>query len=125
MPVLKYEPIVEGDRFTNWTVLALAPRDTWRKKHWICECKCGRVKPVADSLLKRGQSKSCGCYRYQFENYAKLISPEKRGREVLRLYKAGYNKTEIARKVGFAEGRSGRRSVSRWLNKSFRFGGKK
>ena len=29
---------------------------------WVCKCKCGNESVIAGSSLKRGNSKSCGCY---------------------------------------------------------------
>ena len=49
-----------GQAFGSWTVLGFA----FRRKHktyFVCECKCGNVKPVFSQSLQRGLSKSCGC----------------------------------------------------------------
>lgn len=32
---------------------------------WVCECACGRVKPISGIYLRRGISQSCGCGRGQ------------------------------------------------------------
>lgn len=33
--------------------------------YWICECKCGNIKSIKSSSLRRGEIVSCGCYRLQ------------------------------------------------------------
>lgn len=30
---------------------------------WLCECKCGAVRPIRGRVLRRGGAKSCGCSR--------------------------------------------------------------
>ena len=32
-----------------------------KERTWICKCECGGSNEVRTSLLKRGQTKSCGC----------------------------------------------------------------
>ncbi len=50
-----------GQRFGYWTVLNFGFKDKNRHSYWHCKCKCGNEKDVAQTLLKTGQSKSCGC----------------------------------------------------------------
>lgn len=48
-------------RFGRLVVIELAP-----KRHavmWLCRCDCGQTKVVAAAVLKRGDSRSCGCFR--------------------------------------------------------------
>lgn len=52
-----------GQRFDRWTVLGIAPHERCEPIRWVCECDCGSVKEVLGSELKRGGSKSCGCYK--------------------------------------------------------------
>ena len=33
----------------------------WTRTVWVCVCRCGVVKKIVGSSLKRGLSKSCGC----------------------------------------------------------------
>ena len=42
-----------GKRTSNGTVL------------WLCQCSCGNTKEVTTANLRRGSTKSCGCYRQQ------------------------------------------------------------
>ena len=53
-----------GKIYTYWTVL----KDSGTKTndgdtYWTCQCKCGTIRNVAGGSLRRGKSKSCGCYK--------------------------------------------------------------
>ena len=51
-----------GQRFGRWTVLSVDKSKKGRT-FYICKCDCGTIKSVCRSILKNGQSKSCGCLR--------------------------------------------------------------
>ena len=56
-------PIQAGDIFNRFTVLSLSHKDEHYRKHFLCRCECGIEKTVQGSLLKNGNTKSCGCFR--------------------------------------------------------------
>lgn len=49
--------------------LTVLKKDNERKtncgSYWICQCKCGNIKSVRSSSLRRGEIQSCGCYRVE------------------------------------------------------------
>lgn len=47
--------------------------DKNNKNKWICECKCGNIKSVLTADLKRGHTKSCGCFQKQQTSLHSLI----------------------------------------------------
>lgn len=51
------------DPFGFWTVIARIPKAIGQGigRFWLCECKCGTVKAVAQAELLRKCSTSCGC----------------------------------------------------------------
>lgn len=49
-----------GQIFNYWTVLDFA-YSHGGQCYWLCQCRCGRVRPVSTSSLRNGSSKSCGC----------------------------------------------------------------
>ena len=56
--------IEPGTRFGRWTVLEEADkRDKLGNVYYKCACDCGTVRDVCSSILRRGQSTSCGCYQ--------------------------------------------------------------
>ena len=48
---------IVGKKFGRWVVVS-----RFAGAMWLCRCECGTEKPVTGSSLKRGASKSCGCY---------------------------------------------------------------
>ena len=54
-----------GKRFGRLTVVAEGEKPKGRRQaHWICRCDCGTVTaPVDGSSLRKGHTKSCGCYK--------------------------------------------------------------
>lgn len=49
-----------GKKFGEWTVISYAGNNRWNVK-----CTCGTQKTVLGAELKRGDSKSCGCWGYK------------------------------------------------------------
>jgi hypothetical protein len=50
-----------GSRFTYLVVVRLHHKDENYRKFYLCRCDCGRRKVVQATLLKTGNTKSCGC----------------------------------------------------------------
>ena len=56
----KYPAICIGDTFSRLMVIEKLPRRSYTL-WWLCRCTCGQEKAIRDSLLKSGQTRSCGC----------------------------------------------------------------
>lgn len=54
---------LSGQRFGRWTVVEFAGMDKYSRALWRCVCDCGKMDDVASNNLRRGLSKSCGCYK--------------------------------------------------------------
>ena len=57
---------ISNQRFERWTVLYVdESRNYGQSKdiHWICRCDCGTVRSVSGARMRKGKSKSCGCYQ--------------------------------------------------------------
>jgi hypothetical protein len=53
-----------GQRFGRLLVLGVSNvRIYGRQLAWDCQCECGVVKPLLTSVLKSGNTKSCGCLK--------------------------------------------------------------
>jgi len=50
-----------GQRFGRLVVIKRVENDKHKKPKWKCMCDCGNIKIVLGAILKRGESKSCGC----------------------------------------------------------------
>lgn len=65
MPIAKV--IMPGARFGRWSVLDTAEIRNYPSRanvsFHLCRCDCGTSQFVADSKLRTGYSKSCGCLR--------------------------------------------------------------
>jgi len=56
-----------GQKFNRLTVYSLVgyTRDDNARSYWLCRCDCGSFSIVALYKLKKGTTKSCGCYRHE------------------------------------------------------------
>lgn len=52
-----------GQRFGRLTVLERAETKSDRKTRWLCRCDCGNETIVYGRYLRKGNTKSCGCYQ--------------------------------------------------------------
>ena len=52
-----------GQQYGRWLVQAKATQRLYGKPAWECLCECGTAKVVAGSVLRMGESTSCGCYQ--------------------------------------------------------------
>lgn len=52
---------LDGKSFGRWLVLDQWKIEENKGRVWLCKCTCGTVRFVQASLLKSGDSKSCGC----------------------------------------------------------------
>lgn len=60
-----------GKRFGRLVVVSEGSRSNTGKRRWNCQCDCGNhIDNVLGDSLKRGRTKSCGCFRKEvaFEN---------------------------------------------------------
>ena len=54
-----------GNQYGFLKVIDRAQNDTNGRAQWLCECKCGKMIIVKGVALRRGYTKSCGCYQKQ------------------------------------------------------------
>ena len=57
--------------------------------YWLCKCECGNIKSIFAGNLKRGVTKSCGCYNSEIAR--KNASKQKHGKSFSPEYKAWHN----------------------------------
>ena len=75
-----------GKIFGRLNVIAYAGKDKWGKNLWLCICSCGEDRILGQSILKTGNTKSCGCLKVDLiKKNAKYPVTDKR------LYGAWYN----------------------------------
>ena len=68
-----------NQRFGRLTVIEQdKDRRSTGGSYWFCKCDCGKVKSIRSSSLRRGEIKSCGCYRIeQLQSTKELLSKER------------------------------------------------
>lgn len=53
-----------GQKFGKLTVIECAGKIDGRRYHWLCKCDCGNEKVLPAGSLTSGNTKSCGCGKY-------------------------------------------------------------
>ena len=53
---------VTGQKFGRLTVISRAENSKTGQVRWLCECECGNQTVVQGADLRRGRTKSCGCW---------------------------------------------------------------
>jgi len=61
-------------KFGRLTVISEAPNHRGGYTMWLCECECGKVKPIQTSALRSGATVSCGCFHTEFATGLGLAS---------------------------------------------------
>ena len=51
-----------GQRFGKLIVIKYLYTDKYRRTIWLCQCDCGNLKAIPSVNLRKGITKSCGCY---------------------------------------------------------------
>lgn len=55
-----------GKKFGRLLVLRKAEEKRGKEIVWVCQCDCGKEHHVAGSDLRSGKTKSCGCYKTDY-----------------------------------------------------------
>lgn len=61
MTIIKPHLVHPGDRFGRFTVIAFTHNDKRHRRHYSVVCDCGTMKNVQGTLLRTGNTRSCGC----------------------------------------------------------------
>lgn len=66
-----------GQRYGRLVVIGLK-HHSYKKIQWLCKCDCGNETVVTTGNLKRGNVKSCGCYKREISTeIIKRVRPNK------------------------------------------------
>lgn len=68
MKTIKQYSELIGKRFGKLVVISYNGKDKRNNVLWLCQCDCGNIKIVLDYSLKSGNTKSCGCLRWQIKD---------------------------------------------------------
>lgn len=62
MPINNSKHLVSaGDVFYRLTVISFSHHDKRWRRHYLVRCECGNEKTVQGTLLRSGNTRSCGC----------------------------------------------------------------
>lgn len=64
--------IKNGDKFGRFTVINFSHKDSKYRKFYEVICECGNKKIINGSLMKSGNTKSCGCYGKQIRKSKRI-----------------------------------------------------
>ena len=57
-----------GKQFGKLTVIQCAGKDKYGQMLWTCSCECGKTSIVRSDHLRKGNTKSCGCFEDECRN---------------------------------------------------------
>jgi hypothetical protein len=81
---MKRLQINKGDKYNRLTIIKEVEKNG-DKRCFLCECACGKIKKINLNLIRRGNTKSCGCLG--IENRKKtLIKHGKTGKRIYRIW---------------------------------------
>ncbi len=96
MPKNNRMQVVEpGQVYGRLTVIKEHHQDKRWRRHYECRCICGRVKVIQGSLLKSGNTKSCGCMGRETARLRALPHGEAAMRQVMAGYRCKAKKHDI------------------------------
>lgn len=85
----------KNEKINMITVLSFSHYDKRHRKYYNCICNCGKTKTIQGSLLKSGNTKSCGCL--SIEARKKKLLPNNAG--VINQIILGYKRHAKDRKI--------------------------
>lgn len=88
----KHIPLVEGQRFSKWTVVGRSNNDQKGFICWLCRCECGNTATIRHSTLVRGQSKSCRRCADAKAGLTRSTHGYSRNESIKKYGKLGYNR---------------------------------
>lgn len=110
---------IAGRRFGRLVAIRCVELDPNQGSIWLCRCDCGAETSTASKSLRRGKTKSCGCFHAQAAAARRLRHGETAGR-ISRTYTTWYAAkqrcTNPRNKVFSFYGGRGIRMCDRWAN---------
>lgn len=88
----KYKPLLPEQKFNRLTIIKLhhikkyvnpTTKQCSNKEFYLCKCDCGKETIVYKDYIKRGHTKSCGCFNEEI----KSKTHTKHGMEGTRIYR--------------------------------------
>ena len=80
-----------GRRFGRLVVIRRVKNNKHNKPVWECKCDCGKTCEVSGEILRKGESRSCGCLHVEVARQTALKEKTKHGYRHTRLYTTYHN----------------------------------
>lgn len=73
----KNKALIARQKFNRLTIISLDHKklyinsNTYKKsykEYYLCKCDCGKETIVYKDYIKRGHTKSCGCYNHEIKS---------------------------------------------------------
>jgi hypothetical protein len=77
MNIISPHLVHPGDKFGRLLVLGYDHNDLRSRRHYLVRCDCGTEKTVQGTLLRTGNTKSCGCHAREMKKATRI--PNDRG----------------------------------------------
>lgn len=108
-----------GSKFGRWTVLD-ETRTAKGKLAWRCRCECGTERVVVGTSLRRGASRSCGCWSSEVSSRTcvkRCKTHGKTGTRAFRTWSAMLDRCRNQRSSNYPRwGQRGIRVCERWAS---------
>lgn len=88
---------ITGEKFGKLTVINCAGKLDGKNYFWNCQCDCGQIKPILGTSLRNGNTKSCGCGK--FDGFKK--HNEQQTQETLIPIGTRFGKLIIVQSIGY------------------------
>lgn len=81
---------ITGRRFGRLVAIRQVGSTEQGNAIWLCKCDCGKETEVRSVILRNGVTKSCGCYRSEYQREQQT----KHGKSTTRMARIWYNMKE-------------------------------
>lgn len=79
---------ITGQRFGRLVAVSRVGYDKHGQSRWLCQCDCGNTTTVLIDNLRRGYTKSCGCYGREYMRLV-MSDPEARAQRLAAMTAGG------------------------------------
>lgn len=66
---------ITGQRFGKLVAIRESGRGTYNETMWECQCECGKRCIAKGTRMRRGATRSCGCYRRDIAKGRNILPP--------------------------------------------------
>lgn len=77
-----------GEVYNHWTIVSYSHTNKYKKRMYLCRCRCGFEKVLRVNRIVRGLSISCGCLiNRPYRNYGSFGKHENHGMSGTKVYR--------------------------------------